>query len=790
MWHRESVALSFVAYGLAFGLLGAGVTARRLQRWLPLILVAFLLSTAGSCHVTVATRRPGAAIPDPVLLSAYSAQLLLLGENPYAWDLSDAYSAFRASSYFSTPQLDGSSVSVLSYPALHFLLLVPIHALGLDGVRGLYVLCYALIGVLLFLRSPGPLRAVILLPLWVSPEYLGFSLNFVTDAVWALLLLGSVLTWRRPGWRAILFGLACAYKQAPWLLAPFILVRLLIDRQDPDQRPPLARTLYFFAVAGAVFLVVNVPFMLADLPAWIRAVFQPAADHLIYLGSGLASTTLFGLVELPKAFYATASLTVMATLLLLYTAHFRRWRHTLWLFPGLTLWFSYRSLQSYFVYWVPLLMAVLVMEARERMGVEVPRAPHEEPRGPKGLWQRLNRLPLRAARMVQARKHWTPGVLAVSLAVILAAAGYALAGNKTIGVELLETRLRSSFSDVDDMEILVRNTSDGTLTPRFAVQRASWQPYPWDIVEGPLSLPPGRSGRYRIRTDISYRTLLLSEGGQLVVTEASGDYRVRGTLKLPPDESLGDPEALLNANYLLRAGQTGIPSGWTLQQGTSETPIVEHTKTANGLRAMRLGLQVHAGRATWEAVGMAQGVLFPDGEIRTWVNPPDPGADDGAFLSVAYGLEFHDGQRRLWVLFGPSGPREGYLGRDHYFIERRLAAGAWSEQRIDLSAIYARLSWPLPPLTQTVRANVELLTRGTSLTLFVAARNRPRPELLTAEFGPVVIAPGVEAVRQRIRQRVERREEYSLALQDLERRRRNFDRARELQEKAVQHLPE
>ena len=208
-------------------------------------------------------------------------------------------------------------------------------------------------------------------------------------------MLSSILTWRHRGWRAVFYGLACAYKQVPWLLAPFILVRLLIDDQDRDPRSPLGRALAFFAVAGAVFAVVNGPFMLADFPAWAAAVVQPLSGQLVYLGSGLASTTQFGLVDLPKEFYATASLAVTVTLLLLYTAHFQRWRHTLWLFPGLMLWFSYRSLQSYFVYWVPLLLATLVVEATGRRGAPRSR-PHGEARSPGGRWDRLNRLPLRA----------------------------------------------------------------------------------------------------------------------------------------------------------------------------------------------------------------------------------------------------------------------------------------------------------------------------------------------------------------------------------------------------------
>jgi len=789
MWNGESVVLSFLAYGLGFMLLGLGMAGRQPEAYLPLVLLAFLLTAAGSSYVSVVTDKPGAPKLDLVLFSSYAAHLLLLGENPYTWDLTDAYTTFGASGLFTTPMLDGSSASIVSYPALHFLLLVPVHALGLNGARVLYVFCYALSGALLFFRAPKPLRAVILLPLWVNPEYLGFPLSLVTDAVWALLVLGSVLTWRHSTWRAVFYGLACAYKQIPWLLAPFIFVRLLIDDEDSHGRPPLQRALFFFALAGLVFFVVNVPFMVADLPAWTRGVFQPLTGHLVYLGTGLVSTTLFGLVELPKAFYTAASLVVMLTLMLLYAANFDRWRHTLWLYPGLTLWFSYRSLQSYFVYWVPLLTAVIVEEARERMSPLARREADDESRGPKGPWHPINGVVLRAADWLQARRHWTPGVVAASLSMIFAAAVLSLASNKTVGVELLDARLGSSSPEVGEMEVLVHNTTDKTMLPRFAVQRGSWQPYPWDIVSGPLSLFPGERGRYRIETDLPYRTLPLSQGGQLVVSEASGDYRVRGTLKVPPDDSLFDPEAVFNANYLALA-DNALPWGWTLQQMTPETPSIEPTRTTGGLRAIKLGFQSHAGRAEWEAVGLAQGILFPHAEIRVWVNPPDPGAADEAPLSIAYGLEFHDGERRLWVLFAPSDPREGSLGETHYYIQRRVPAGAWSEQLVNLSSIYAGLGWPLPPLRRTVRGNVELLTRGTSFTLFVAARKRLRSEVLTAQFGPARIDRGVEAVRQQIRERVERRQEYYLALSQLESARRNSDRARELYEKATPSHPE
>jgi hypothetical protein len=170
------------------------------------------------------------------------------------------------------------------------------------------------------------------------------------------------------------------------------------------------------------------------------------------------------------------------------------------------------------------------------------------------------------------------------------------------------------------------------MLPRFAVQRGSWQPYPWNIVNGPLSLLPGESGRYRIETDLPYRTLPLSEGGQLVVSEAFGDYRVRGTLKVPPDDSLFDPEAIFNANYLSLRDEA-LPWGWTLQQMTSETPSIEHTRTTGGLRQSSSASRLT--QAVRVEPGEVRGSCFPTPTSGVWESPiPEPLTKA---LSIAYG---------------------------------------------------------------------------------------------------------------------------------------------------------
>lgn len=291
----------------------------------------------------------------------------------------DAFTSHRISTAFITPKIDGGSVEAVNHPALHFLVLVPLKVVGIEDLGAFYVLAHAVLLMLLFARTPTPYRAIVLLPLLVSGQFLDYTLGGVTDIVWALLLVAMVMAWRRPTWRAIFYGLACAYKQQPWLLLPFLMVRLVLDREDPDRRPAFRRVLYFSAVTGSVFLLSNLPYMISDFNAWFNGVLGPIQEPLVYLGSGLSTLTQASLVSLPKSFYSLAGLVVMSALILIYAIRFRQLKHAMWIFPAIVMWFSYRSLQSYFIYWVPVLAAVVVELLAEPRGALQSVRPSAEP---------------------------------------------------------------------------------------------------------------------------------------------------------------------------------------------------------------------------------------------------------------------------------------------------------------------------------------------------------------------------------------------------------------------------
>jgi uncharacterized membrane protein len=87
----------------------------------------------------------------------------------------------------------------------------------------------------------------------------------------------------------------------------------------------------------------------------------PAFGNLVVLSQGLSLITLAAGVPLPPTFYLIATLSVAGALLVCYFTYFEKLALTVWAFPAIVLWFSYRGLQNYFIFWTPLLVMSVIM---------------------------------------------------------------------------------------------------------------------------------------------------------------------------------------------------------------------------------------------------------------------------------------------------------------------------------------------------------------------------------------------------------------------------------------------
>lgn len=327
-----------------------------------------------------------------------------------------------------------------------------------------------------------------------------------------------------------------------------------------------------------------------------------------------------------------------------------------------------------------------------------------------------------------------------------------------------------------EAELTVRNTSDRTIAPRISVRKGSWQPYPWEIESGPLTVEPGETATYRAKTDLPHRMINLADGARIIVSDGAGDYQVIGSALIERDLTLLDPDAIYNATYLTGGEERSVPWGWSLGGMAARNPDVRVIDSPKGFRQIELGFEPRVAGDEWDTVGLGQWIPFPLGDIEAWVYPPSEIHAEGEVGSTAYGLEFDDGTHRLWVLFGPD-LGEGYASQNHYFIHLDAPVASWSQQRFNLRDLYARLGWQMPERQRIVRGDLELMTSMVTVRLLSAARQQESNERISVQFGPLSIDPGIRPIADRIAETLKNPSGYYNLLGDLAALNRNFDQA-------------
>ena len=359
-----------MTYAGAFGLfILATLDSNAILKLRHVALISLILAMMASWYVVTQVEHPGAYQTDALAFVHYSAILLAHGMNPYTQDLQSALSMFSVDPQFITLTPNGGLVSTLNYPALQVFLFLPVVWLGLHDAR-IVVYIFEIASILVvYLWAPKEIRPLALIPLFAGSDLaVNFSAGSVTDFLWVLPLVLMVVYIDRPRIAGIMFGLASAIKQTPWILAPFLLVWFLRSNQTLQLKERVKRTGDFAISALAAFIIPNLGFMLGDFGAWYAGVVTPAFGNLVVLSQGLSLITLAAGLPLPPAFYLVATLSVAGALLVCYFAYFEKLALTVWAFPAIVLWFSYRGLQNYFIFWTPLLvMSVIMLYKRAKL---------------------------------------------------------------------------------------------------------------------------------------------------------------------------------------------------------------------------------------------------------------------------------------------------------------------------------------------------------------------------------------------------------------------------------------
>lgn len=349
------IVVTIYAFGTGVALLIAAIVDLDLDRWGYYVAgwVAFVILVAGIMVVWLSSAFYGT---DALLFSRYSVDLLFAGRNPFAESMAPAAAIYDQPGVHITPLIDGTGVDSFSYPAGALLAFVPQAATGLGGEALGATLLIATFAVMAYLIVESP-AFVALIPFIIMSGGRHLILaapSGLLDGLWVLPLLVAMRYWHaeRLGASGFAYGLAAGTKQQVWPIAPFLVIWLWARADDVDEAVESIRRLVVWSVAG--FLTLNLPFIVWDPVAWFYSVLTPLVLPMMHQGVGLSLLSAAGVYGLPSTFHSVLLVVGGLVALGLYALYWDRGPWVAWIVPPALLLWSHRSLNSYFVWFLPI----------------------------------------------------------------------------------------------------------------------------------------------------------------------------------------------------------------------------------------------------------------------------------------------------------------------------------------------------------------------------------------------------------------------------------------------------
>lgn len=679
-----AVALVLAVYLASFWMLASAVAEPTAARHGRAALATFALAFASFAYQDAMLKAQSATVPttDGHVYMDIAARMLLQGKNPYEQSLVEGFRVYRMPLNYSTPLLDADISDRVAYPSLSFLLLVPLVVLHVPTYLA-YALCFAAAVGLVAWRAPWWARGLVLALFTLDDTLLKFAFGGVTDTAWALCLVGAILLWRKkPTLAFALVGLACAQKQHPWFLVPYLVVRLWWESGEPPWRGPARRMLVTVAL---VFLALDLPFFLAAPRAWLLGVFEPLVAPMVQLSEGLTALGMTGYAVIPRGGSTVIFWSLYAYSLFVYARHPRALRGLSWVLPGIVLWFAYRALMSYWYFYALTGVAVLVAGERSE-DVE-------------GRW---------------ADRPWLPSArLGAGLAALVALfIGWCASRPAPFAVAVkgpIDTWETRAFR----LRVHVENRWKRAVRPRFTLQTTSLQPLQWVADFGPRFLAPGESGDYVIRAPRSYNEFDIADGARLAVSD-DGSVDVRAFVTIEKDTSIRHVDAVPNPSFSFMETRNYEPFGWAVARsdgGVSVKLAPDLVSPARltldfarqrgeelapppppQLAACVIGQRLEDVRTKSRFGYVYTTLALPESELAFGVRVPEA-ANRPPFATV-YGLRLAVPGWVGFVLLG-DGVGEGNLPTGEPFVGAAAPRGQWARVRLSLRAVLERMRAPM-----------------------------------------------------------------------------------------------
>jgi hypothetical protein len=396
-----------------------------------------------------------------------------------------------------------------------------------------------------------------------------------------------------------------------------------------------------------------------------------------------------------------------------YWAHYGKLRELVWLLPGIILWFSNRSLTSYWYFSLgPLLLAMF----------------------------RSNPMPGAAPAIASWR--WTARAAGAVGAFIVGGLVWSATRPPAFDVQI-EYPMDTMGASVYSMHITVRNDTDDEVRPRFAFQNTGMQPFFWEVREGPALLGPGETGEYRVASQLPFAHFDLRRGARLTVSDAEV-YHYRTAVEIDWEPEYVYADVIPNGSFRYwELGRTR-PTFWGV---VSEPEFIGRASVRRGsegepdtvltLRSPQGGVVRHP------YVAVDTYISLPEHDTQVWVKVPEE-ANRGPDFDVVYGLRFEVDRQVAYVLFGDE-DTSGTLPDGSPYRMLVAPREAWSEHRLDLRETLSGLGLWLEGHRDTIPrfSHLDLPVVPTHIQLRLEGADA------RAEFGPILtlgLRPDVDAL--------------------------------------------
>ena len=460
---------------------------------------------------------------DEIAFDQFAAHLFVHGLDPYLYSMAPSMALYHVSPDSWTYFLNGQPVTTLPYPALAFLFYTPLLALGWSTQAAVFmdVGAWIVAVVLLFAVVPRALRPMAIV-LGSFSVYIGYAVGGVTDTLFVPLLIGAVVAWDRSatgrGWRSwrspILMGLALAVKQTPWLVLPFLLTAIFLERRrsSGDWREAVLSSGRYLAISVGMFLLPNLWFIAQSPSAWVHGVLAPFSGNVIPAGQGLIGLSLFlGIGGGSLLAYTVAAVLVLIALWVTEVVTWPALRGSFVLLPSIVLFFATRSLGSYLVELVPATLAAAVTirpiaTPRDRQRFSATTSGHIQPvlavgaasedRAAAGAGAHSG--PPSAPSTSRYRVRFGP-IAAVGTAVLaLMGVTFALGSPSPLGIHIIGVSTTGQFATVNRVVVRVENRSGHRERPYFTIDQGGAVTTFWRAEGGPAVLRPGGEATYTL----------------------------------------------------------------------------------------------------------------------------------------------------------------------------------------------------------------------------------------------------------------------------------------------------